>query len=131
MSDKEVRERIANIRKERELSYQDLADLTGINKSTLQRYETGKIKDMPLSKLEAIAKALSVDPSYLLGWDELEAEDNQPYDQDALDIAQALSEAGYGEINILFKKISEATPEDKKKMIEMLKIMLPKEDEED
>ena len=41
-------------------SFQDLADKTGINKSTLQRYETGKTGKLPLDKAEVIAKALRI-----------------------------------------------------------------------
>ena len=48
-------------------SYQDLADKTGFNKSTLQRYETGKTAKLPLDKAEIIAKALETSVEYLLG----------------------------------------------------------------
>lgn len=47
-----------------------LADRVNISKSTLQRYETGFIRNMPVDKLEDIAKALSVKPAYLMGWSE-------------------------------------------------------------
>ncbi|WP_010293561.1 helix-turn-helix domain-containing protein [Clostridium senegalense] len=62
-------DRIKNRRTELMLSYQDLANKTGLSKSTLQRYETGSIKNMPLDKLEVLAKALNVEPYYLMGWD--------------------------------------------------------------
>ena len=48
-------------------SYQDLAVKTGFNKSTLQRYETGKTAKLPLDKAEIIAKALETSVEYLLG----------------------------------------------------------------
>ncbi len=48
-------------------SYQDLADRTGLNKSTLQRYETGKTEKLPLDKAEIIARALEIPVEYLLG----------------------------------------------------------------
>ena len=41
-------ERIAQRRRELGLSYQELADRTGLSKSTLQRYETGSIGSIPL-----------------------------------------------------------------------------------
>ena len=72
MSELELNElinRIKTRRQELELSYQDLADLTGISKSTLQRYETGFIKKVPISQIEIIAKALNVSPGYLMGWE--------------------------------------------------------------
>lgn len=61
--------RISSQRKHLDLSYQDLADLTGLSKSTLQRYETGGIKNIPLSYIEVLAKALQTTPEYILGWD--------------------------------------------------------------
>ena len=36
------------------MTYQDLADKTGISKSTLQRYETGGIQNLPYDKIFAL-----------------------------------------------------------------------------
>ena len=66
---KEIMNRIQARRLELELSYQDLANKTNMSKSTLQRYETGSIKNMPVDKLGVIAKALNVNPIWLLGLD--------------------------------------------------------------
>lgn len=66
----EIMERMKNRRIELDMSYQTLADKVGISKSTLQRYETGNIKNMPVDKLEAVAEALMVSPAYLMGWNE-------------------------------------------------------------
>lgn len=66
----EIINRIKNRRQELDLSYQDLSDLTGISKSTLQRYETGFIKKVPITQIEIIAKALNVSPGYLMGWED-------------------------------------------------------------
>lgn len=73
MSEFELNELINRIKTRRQelgLSYQDLSDLTGISKSTLQRYETGFIKKVPITQIEIIAKALNISPGYLMGWDE-------------------------------------------------------------
>lgn len=66
----EIIKRIKERRIRQNLSYQDLADKTGISKSTLQRYETGFIKNLPIDKLEILAKALDTTPGYLMGWEE-------------------------------------------------------------
>lgn len=68
-----IAERIKNQREKLGYSFQDLATLTDMSKSTLQRYETGGIKNIPLSKLEVLAKALQVTPEYILGWDKEES----------------------------------------------------------
>lgn len=77
MSDKEISDKMLDImnrmkqrREELGMSYQALSDKVGISKSTLQRYETGSIKNMPVDKLEEIADALRVSPAYLMGWEE-------------------------------------------------------------
>ena len=66
--------RIKKRRLELEYSFQDLADKTNMSKSTLQRYETGAIRNLPLDKLEILATALQTTPSYLMGWNDKEDE---------------------------------------------------------
>ena len=66
---KDIIVRIKDRRNELMMSYQDLADKTGLSKSTLQRYETGSIKNMPIDKFEILAKALNVNPVWLMGYD--------------------------------------------------------------
>ena len=83
--------RMKDRREELNMSYQTLSEKVGISKSTLQRYETGYIKNMPVDKLEAIADALNVSPSYLMGWDEYKPTtlaahfDGDDYTEDELD----------------------------------------------
>ena len=60
-------ERIKQRRKELGMSYQELAALTGISKSTLQRYETGSIRNIPLDKLDVLAEGLGTTAMYILG----------------------------------------------------------------
>ncbi|MCC0700367.1 helix-turn-helix transcriptional regulator [Clostridioides sp. ZZV15-6383] len=64
----EITNRIKNKRLELNMSYQDLANKTGLSKSTLQRYETGTIKNIPLDKLEILAHALNESPAFIMGW---------------------------------------------------------------
>lgn len=61
------------IRKERELadiSQTDLAEKIKISKQTLYKYEKNIITNIPSDKIEAIAKALNISESYLMGWSE-------------------------------------------------------------
>ena len=75
MTDKQTKQmrnialRIRHRREELQLSFQQLADLTKMSKSTLQRYETGGIKNIPLDKLEVLAVGLKTTPEWILGWD--------------------------------------------------------------
>lgn len=65
---KKIMMRIKSRRESLGLSFQQLADLTQMSKSTLQRYETGGIKNIPLDKLEILAKALQTTPEWILDW---------------------------------------------------------------
>lgn len=51
------------------ISLQELANRTGLNKSTLQRYETGQIDKLPLERAQAIAGGLETSVELLLGLD--------------------------------------------------------------
>ena len=51
-------------------SYPELSKITGISKSSLQRYATGETKKIPIDCIEAIAKATNVSPKYLMCWDD-------------------------------------------------------------
>lgn len=66
----DIVKRIKKRRLELEYSFQDLANKTNMSKSTLQRYETGAIKNLPLDKLEVLASALQTTPAYLMGWED-------------------------------------------------------------
>lgn len=56
------------------LSYPELEKLTGISKSSLQRYATGATKKIPIDCLEKLAKVLNLDPAYLVF-----GEDSSPF----------------------------------------------------
>ena len=63
-----VSDRILAIMTAKDVSYGELAKLTGIPKSALQRYATGQTNKIPVDRVEAIAKALNIDPAILFGW---------------------------------------------------------------
>lgn len=84
-----IAERIKNRRLELGLSLQDVTERMDISKSTLQRYETGKIRNLPLHQLAPLAKALDTTPDWLLGWN---TSHNQPstLDYEFLSLMQSL-----------------------------------------
>jgi len=57
------------------LSYETLGQLTGIAKSSIQRYATGNTKKIPVDAIDALAPHLNVSPTYLMGWDDNEEKD--------------------------------------------------------
>lgn len=51
------------------LSYSELEKITGISKSSIQRYATGETKKIPVDCIEKLAAAINVDTIYLMCWD--------------------------------------------------------------
>ena len=117
---KEIIERIKKRREELKLSYQDLADRTGLSKSTLQRYETGDIANIPLSKISALADGLQTTQQYIMGWDE-EAE----LVNDDPELTEYLEELRTRpEMKMLFSLTSKATKADVEKAVKIVEAFL-------
>ena len=62
-----VSSRMAERRKQLGLSYQALAERTGLTKSTLQRYEKGNIRNAPIARLEDLCRGLEMSVEELMG----------------------------------------------------------------
>ena len=72
-------QRIKDLRQEKGLTLEQVADVVGVGKSTDRKWETGMIANMRRDKIADLAKALGTTPAYLMGWDENEkspSEDN-------------------------------------------------------
>ena len=126
MSELELNElinKIKNRRIELGLSYQDLSDLTGISKSTLQRYETGFIKKVPITQIEIIAKALNVSPSFLMGWDD--SPNTYYIDQETAQLAQELKDNP--QYRVLFDATKHLKPESIKEIMNFIDYQKAKE----
>lgn len=67
---KETAKRIQDVRKEKGMSGDEIAKLTGMNRATYYRYEAGDQKNMKLDKIQKIADALGVHPVELIVWDD-------------------------------------------------------------
>ena len=68
--------KIKSRREELGLSLEALSNKTGLSKSTLQRYETGGISNIPLDKLETLSKSLDLSVSEFLGLKDEQYEDS-------------------------------------------------------
>lgn len=67
MSNVEVGQRIRKRRQELGKTLQDVATSVGVQSSSIQRYESGKIDKMKRPVVEAIGAALCVSPTWLFG----------------------------------------------------------------
>lgn len=66
MDNKEIGKRIKQVREMRNISQEELGNQLGLNKSSIQRYESGQVQRIKLPILENMAKILNVDPSWLI-----------------------------------------------------------------
>ncbi len=63
-------ERILQMINKKGYSYGELAKITHIPKSALQRYATGETEKIPIDRIEILARAFHTSPEYLMGWEE-------------------------------------------------------------
>lgn len=66
-------QRIKALRQEKGLTLEQVADVVGVGKSTVRKWETGMIANMRRDKIADLAKALGTTPAYLMGWNEEDA----------------------------------------------------------
>ena len=71
-------QRIKALRQEKGLTLEQVADVVGVGKSTVRKWETGMIANMRRDKIADLAKALGTTPAYLMGWDEDAENKNSP-----------------------------------------------------
>ena len=67
ISNIEIGRRLEDRRLELRLTMDEVANMVGIAKSTVQRYEKGKIGKIKLPVIESFASALNVNPNWLIG----------------------------------------------------------------
>ena len=89
-------ERIKALVEKSDLSYQELEKLTGIKKSSLQRYASGATTKIPLDVIEKLSVAFHVSQEYLMGWDEKENSPSEPQltgvDKELFDLLKLIPE---------------------------------------
>lgn len=112
-----LRDRLRNTRKDKNMTLEDVAEIVGVAKQTIQRYETGEIKSVDTSTVEKLANALHVTPGYLMGWTddpngfssdaEINPKDNTDiivYDKGKIYDAGKLTEKAQSDIDEILKK---------------------------
>ena len=70
MNSKDMAIRIKELRQAKGLTLEQVANVVGVGKSTVRKWETGMIANMKRDKIASLAKALGTTPAYLMGWKE-------------------------------------------------------------
>lgn len=60
--------RIKELRQAKGLTLEQVANVVGVGKSTVRKWETGMIANMKRDKIADLARALGTTPAYLMGW---------------------------------------------------------------
>jgi len=63
-------ERIKECRNSCGYTLLEVAERLGISEATMQRYESGEIKNIKHNTIVALASIFEVEPSYLMGWED-------------------------------------------------------------
>jgi transcriptional regulator with XRE-family HTH domain len=104
--------KIKELRLARSMTLEQVANIVGVGKSTVRKWETGMIANMGRDKIALLAKALGTTPSYLMGWSEPESK-NSPDEPKLTEGEQMLLE--------LFRRV----PENKQPVVlEMIRLAL-------
>lgn len=64
-------DKIKALRIKQGLTLEEVGNRVGVGKSTVRKWESGKIANMRRDKIASLANALNVSPAYLMGWDDL------------------------------------------------------------
>lgn len=78
-------ERIRLLRKEHNLTQEELGAKIGVQKAAIQKYEKGTVKNIKRDSLIKLATTLETTPEYLLGWDD---EPSNVFSADSGDLVQ-------------------------------------------
>lgn len=85
-----LNDRIQEMRKKRNKTLKEVAEAIGIQEATLQRYESGVIKNIPHDKISAIANYLNCSPAYLMGWQD-DITDTEPLHSELIELINSLT----------------------------------------
>lgn len=102
-----------------------LAAAVGVSEATVSRWESGDISNMKRSRIAALAKALQISPSVIMGWDEeIEKAEDLGYRVDALQKETAPTVTDERDLEML-SLLSRLTPEQKEMLLLQIKGLLP------
>ncbi len=89
-----LNERLKKSRLNANLTLLNVANNLNLSEATIQRYESGNIKNIKYQTLIDLAELYNVSPAYLLGWEEYEKKTIQEIDEIEL-IESIIKKLGY------------------------------------
>lgn len=128
-----IGERIRAAREEKKMTQEELGTICGTTKQSIFKYETGVITNIPRDKMEKIASALEVTPTYLMGWDTKPLTVNQVLSRPTTSPSESeKNKPAESELDELDKELlrlaAQLTPEQKRRQVETLRDIVGKKD---
>ncbi len=105
-------ERLKHYRLLAGMTLMQVAERTGVSEATIQRYESGVIKNPPQDRLTALARAVGVSESMLMGWEESSPEEDE-------------------EFRMLAYRMRDADPKTRRRIYSVIRVMLDQEEADD
>lgn len=105
----QIGERIKQLRNKANLTQEELANLLGLKKVSIQKYENGGITNIKSETLEKLGEIFEVSPAYIMGWDKFDNIDTTQIKED-VQILEIIKEyCGYVGIELyqIFDKLNE------------------------
>lgn len=124
--------RIRELMNEKNISYRDLSNMTGIAKSSLQRYVSNPNSKIPMENANQIATALNVSLSWIMGKDERDIFHSQfgtdqeliDYFRDSPELIEMYKEIQQSDsLRLLFDSTKDLSPEDLKPVLEYIYVI--------
>ena len=138
MAIKNMAQKIKELRRQRGMTLEQVANIVGVGKSTVRKWETGMIANMKRDKIAALSQALGTTPAYLMGWQD--EDDENPHElklltafdkldvDDQIFVAKAVED--YKKDNVIFiKEPPDKLTEGEKMLLELFR-QIPKEQQE-
>lgn len=95
-----INQRIRDRRTALGLTLLEVAERLGVKEATVQRYESGEIKNIKHETIAALANILKCSPAYIMGWEELkETHEISEVEKALLDRYRVLDEKGKHAVN--------------------------------
>jgi len=117
-------QRIKELRLQKNMTLLDVANRLGVSEGTVQRYESGNIKNLKYDTIVSLSNIFGCTPAYLMGWDE-EQQRGHFVDDETAALAQEIYEDP--ELRILLKAKEDLSADDLNVVINMIKALKAKE----
>ena len=92
MPTNEIGQRLRELRIQVGLTLDEVGKRIGVSKQAIYKYETGITTNIPLDKIEELAKLYHVSPAEIMGWDETDADENYYHDPEAAALADMIKD---------------------------------------